>query len=430
MANASITTVQFVYKRVIDETIKNSRESFLNEGIEESVLQELRTLWESKVSATRAVEPALNPPDYIPRGQIYKYNYRNQPQPGIIGGRSISQGTNVAGSSGSYQSTNLSAFLPQSMQQPQTITARQQPLAMRQQPLAMRQQPLTVRQQPLAARPPSLLNMSGSSIPSSSTAPQFAQSVPFPSMGGVTTAEPSSAPQQFAPTIPFPSLSGVTTVTKKEFNDASNSIQVDGCSELPICSDASWERLETDKTSSDVKETTNNQTIARTSGKNNATYNSNSGKQKAAIHRVQQGGKRPQQRGRRVRGSCIVLQLDGGMDSDDDAGEFVDSEESEEEENEDTDEEIDVGVDRAGYDLPDDMDKPSSPVEDDEPLNSDDDDSADESVEFEKTDNVVVCLFDKISRTKNKWKLYLKEGVMNIAGKDHVFQKAIGDGEW
>ena len=35
---------QFVYKRVIDETIKNSRETFLNEGIEESVLQELRTV--------------------------------------------------------------------------------------------------------------------------------------------------------------------------------------------------------------------------------------------------------------------------------------------------------------------------------------------------------------------------------------------------
>lgn len=69
------------------------------------------------------------------------------------------------------------------------------------------------------------------------------------------------------------------------------------------------------------------------------------------------------------------------------------------------------------------------------------------------TDNVVVCQYDKvielifclkdpvlyyffnfftnqITRSRNKWKFYLKDGIMNIGGKDYVFQKSNGDAEW
>lgn len=38
--------------------------------------------------------------------------------------------------------------------------------------------------------------------------------------------------------------------------------------------------------------------------------------------------------------------------------------------------------------------------------------------------------FHQIHRSKNKWKFYLKDGVMSFEGKDHVFAKAIGDAEW
>jgi len=68
--------------------------------------------------------------------------------------------------------------------------------------------------------------------------------------------------------------------------------------------------------------------------------------------------------------------------------------------------------------------------EDEEPLNSGDDVSDEDPTELFETDNVVVCQYDKITRSRNKWKFHLKDGIMNLQGKDYVFQKAVGDAEW
>jgi transcription initiation factor TFIIA large subunit len=43
---------------------------------------------------------------------------------------------------------------------------------------------------------------------------------------------------------------------------------------------------------------------------------------------------------------------------------------------------------------------------------------------------VVVCQFDKITRARNKWKFQLKDGIMNLNGRDYVFQRATGEAEW
>lgn len=68
--------------------------------------------------------------------------------------------------------------------------------------------------------------------------------------------------------------------------------------------------------------------------------------------------------------------------------------------------------------------------QEEEPLCSDDDISDGDPAELFDTDNVVVCQFDKINRAKNKWKFYLKDGIMNLNGKDFVFQKCNGDADW
>ncbi|XP_039913932.1 TFIIA-alpha and beta-like factor isoform X4 [Hirundo rustica] len=65
-----------------------------------------------------------------------------------------------------------------------------------------------------------------------------------------------------------------------------------------------------------------------------------------------------------------------------------------------------------------------------DPLNSGDDVSEQDLADLFDTENVIVCQYEKIHRTKNKWKFYLKDGVMSIDGKDHVFAKATGDAEW
>lgn len=60
----------------------------------------------------------------------------------------------------------------------------------------------------------------------------------------------------------------------------------------------------------------------------------------------------------------------------------------------------------------------------DSEINSDldDDDSEDENVE---TDHLILCQYEKVSRIKNKWKCALRDGVINVNGKDYLFNKVL-----
>jgi transcription initiation factor TFIIA large subunit len=120
-------------------------------------------------------------------------------------------------------------------------------------------------------------------------------------------------------------------------------------------------------------------------------------------------------------------QLDG--QGGDDAG-------SSDEEDEEDDE---IGVPQNDDDDDDDVDDKTNGddyegKEDPDPLNSDDDltehGSPDSQSDLFDTEHVIVCQYDKITRIKNKWKFHLKDGVMNINGKDYLFSKANGDAEW
>ncbi|CAK7296429.1 TFIIA-alpha and beta-like factor [Vulpes lagopus] len=77
-----------------------------------------------------------------------------------------------------------------------------------------------------------------------------------------------------------------------------------------------------------------------------------------------------------------------------------------------------------------DNEDPQIDVVEEDPLNSGDDVSEQDVPDLFDTDNVIVCQYDKIHRSKNKWKFYLKDGVMCFGGRDYVFAKAIGDAEW
>uniref|UniRef100_A0A1E1XAK2 Putative transcription initiation factor iia subunit 1-like protein n=1 Tax=Amblyomma aureolatum TaxID=187763 RepID=A0A1E1XAK2_9ACAR len=110
-----------------------------------------------------------------------------------------------------------------------------------------------------------------------------------------------------------------------------------------------------------------------------------------------------------------VVQLDGVQDTSDE-------DEDEDEFNEDEEE--------GNEDGPQEDENEDGPQEEVEPLNSDDDVSDEEATENFEIDNVVVCQYDKISRSRNRWKFHFKDGIMNLQGKDYVFQKAVGDAEW
>ncbi|XP_063078193.1 transcription initiation factor IIA subunit 1-like [Engraulis encrasicolus] len=129
--------------------------------------------------------------------------------------------------------------------------------------------------------------------------------------------------------------------------------------------------------------------------------------QQVAPQQQQQQQQQPQQQQ-----PPMMLQVDGAGDT---SSEEEDEEEEEYDEDEDEDKDKDGGED--------------GQVEE-EPLNSEDDVSDEEDQELFDTENVVVCQYDKIHRSKNKWKFTLKDGIMNLNGRDYVFSKAIGDAEW
>lgn len=114
----------------------------------------------------------------------------------------------------------------------------------------------------------------------------------------------------------------------------------------------------------------------------------------------------------------IAVQLDG-------TGPTVSDDDDDEEDN-------DVDGNDAGGDMEDDDDDEGNDEgkEDPNPLCSDDDVSDDEPAELFETDNVIVCQYEKISRTKNKWRLTLKSGIMSINGRDYIFNKAVGEADW
>ncbi|NP_001082755.1 TFIIA-alpha and beta-like factor [Xenopus laevis] len=132
-----------------------------------------------------------------------------------------------------------------------------------------------------------------------------------------------------------------------------------------------------------------------------------------------------------------IIQVDGAGDtsSDEDLGNVRDLDENEFLGIIDTEdlkalEEDDTGSNEDSTSNSSDDEDPEIDVIEEDPLNSGDDVSEQEVPDLFDTDNVIVCQYDKIHRSKNKWKFYLKDGVMSFGGKDYVFSKAIGEAEW
>ncbi|KAM0283891.1 hypothetical protein ACHAQH_002273 [Verticillium albo-atrum] len=86
----------------------------------------------------------------------------------------------------------------------------------------------------------------------------------------------------------------------------------------------------------------------------------------------------------------------------------------------------------AQYDGEDDEEGPV--IADEDAINSDLDDSDDEKDDDEVDDeglgHIMLCMYDKVQRVKNKWKCVLKDGVLTVNGKEYVFHKATGEYEW
>lgn len=319
----SQVSVLKLYNSVVDDVIVGVRDCFLDDGVDEQVLQELKQLWKSKLVASGAMDPPPEPPmPHIPQPPVLQ-NFQKANGNNLLPKREI--GPQTSGQSGvehGAPAPNINhPVLDSNNKVPVQLTLPAQPSVPGSQPRSF-----TIQ------IPASALN--GNKLHQVLTGPIINATF--------------NLPHTLAATLLQQHINSVLACQQNEFDGGG-------------------------------------------------------------------GG----------RSGAAPLSLDGALDSSDDEGSNVGdgSEDAAGDDDEDED-----SVEEKAEEEEEERDEFGGPEE--EPLNSGDDVSDEEPGDMFDTDNVVVCQYDKITRTRNKWKFYFKDGIMNLAGKDYVFQKANGDAEW
>ncbi|KAJ2894226.1 transcription factor IIA subunit alpha [Coemansia aciculifera] len=122
------------------------------------------------------------------------------------------------------------------------------------------------------------------------------------------------------------------------------------------------------------------------------------------------------------RDRSAVSQLDGASDDEDD--------EDDEDDDNHASSNIDDSRHRPAPMTPFGSGKVENP---EDAINSDLDDSDEEDDtedNAEDSEHVILCQYEKVTRSKSKWKCVLRDGIMLINGRDYLFQKATGEFEW
>uniref|UniRef100_A0A4W5KAZ3 General transcription factor IIA, 1 n=1 Tax=Hucho hucho TaxID=62062 RepID=A0A4W5KAZ3_9TELE len=396
-SSANSNQVPKLYRSVIEDVINEVRELFLDEGVDEQVLMELKTLWENKLMQSKAVEGfnteeqvalqaaaqqqaqqaqqatqqaqtqqvVLPPQQQVTSWQSTRPTVTSAPQQQVIvQDPKILQHMSATGMSAATTAATLALPTGISPYQ-QLITSQGQILQVLRaangtQYIIQPQQQMVLQQQVLPQMQPG-----GGQAPVIQQVRPITQ-VLAPLQGGL--------PQVLAPLQGgLPQQTGVI-IQPQQVILTGNKVQ-------------------------------QNAQIMQMTGQPGQVQQIQ--QQVQQVQQVQ-GGAAPG--GPQQQQPPMMLQVDG-------AGDTSSEEEDEEEE---YDEEEDEEKEKDGED---------GQVEE-EPLNSEDDVSDEEDQELFDTENVVVCQYDKIHRSKNKWKFHLKDGIMNLNGRDYVFSKAIGDAEW
>lgn len=318
------TSVLRIYQEVIEEVISGVRELFIEEGVDEQVLQELRQTWETKLMASKAVQ-----------------NEQEEKQKR----QELTNATNgFAKAQQPVQQQQVVSTIPTQQVTPTIIETKMVPIQITLPPAPNSdagQRVLTI-QVPATA-------LQGNQLQKVLTGPVITATMSLPANIASSLLQQhvnaAFSSQQATPTVTLVNKSVIQT-------DGSND---DDTIEVEFILPKKWRK------------------------------------------------------------KALLRQIDGPLDTSDDDDDGSDD-------NDDDD------------DLDDDKDEEDQEMEDEggeeEPLNSEDDVTDDDPTDLFDTDNIVVCQYDKIIRNRNKWKFYLKDGIMNLNGQDYVFQKANGDAEW
>nr|CAH7763680.1 unnamed protein product [Callosobruchus chinensis] len=387
------TSVLRIYQEVIDDVIIGVRELFLEDGVDEQVLLELKQTWESKLMASKAVQ----------NEQEEKAKKQEQQH---------------AASNGFPKVANNAV--------PQSIPVQQQPT---QQPIAPQiQQIVETKQVPIQITLPPQPGTDGSQrvltiqVPASALQGNQLQKVLTGPVITATMGLPVSIASSLLQQHVNAALSSQQQAQVQQPTVVKTVGQTDGtcdddgagCSQ--VRNDKQLENILTKKLAQidgmdddDSDDGYSIEIIVPTVRRN----------RKGAA--VSASGPSCSKRAARSRPAPSRLapppaQCDGAADTSDD--------------DDDASDDADADDDDPDDDKQDDDDEMEDEGGEEEPLNSEDDVTDDDPADLFDTDNIVVCQYDKIIRNRNKWKFYLKDGIMNLNGQDYVFQKATGDAEW
>ncbi|CAH0554353.1 unnamed protein product [Brassicogethes aeneus] len=328
------SSVLKIYQDVMEDVISGVRDIFLEEGVDENVLQELKQLWDTKLIASRAV-----------------HNEEEKKKPEIVSSNGYPKQQQVVAPQQQH-------IIPQQMQVVQTKMVPIQ-ITLPPQPGTDNGQRVLTIQVPHTA-------LQDNQLQKVLTGPVITATMGLP-------ANIACSVLQQHVNAAFASQQSVTIVNKSV-------IQTDGAQ--------------------DDDEDIEIEFILPVPSKKIKEKKSKTPKKSKAVPKAST--------------SKTLFQTDGPLDTSDD--------------------DDDASNDDDDDDLDDDKDEEDQEMEDEggeeEPLNSEDDVTDDDPSDLFETDNIVVCQYDKIIRNRNKWKFYLKDGIMNLSGQDYVFQKANGDAEW
>ncbi|XP_015674462.1 TFIIA-alpha and beta-like factor [Protobothrops mucrosquamatus] len=475
------------YKSVIDDVIEGVRDVFVEEGVDEQILKELKRRWEMKVMQSKATEGFFYHSHVLPQFTLHlPSSFQALQTTGVTAGRGMRQFTNstipaVAAELESSQSSgailSLTSGLTYPIQMPPGVTlqtasghlykvnmpvvvtqttgggtAIQTPLQqifqqVGKQSLVPQLAPVNIIQ----ANTSSLQEISnGSLLTSKPAVPQHlkmgdkdllgataatlkaTRSQGEGAIGTLVSLKPSSSlqtPQIAITTLPVAKSSGADNLRPREAREVISS----GGGQLSV-------NLEQPPDSDDIIEL-----IIMGNDLDDTALLSD----ETSLSLVEELDTSVQMESDLLAQKNIsndleeIIQLDGTSDllpkaeiesprdgEDEELVGIIDAEDLKVLDEEEEEEGENSTSDNQSLNSASDADESSVDIVEEDPLNSGDDVSEQETPDVFDTDNIIVCQYDKVQRSKNRWKFYLKDGVMCFGGKDYIFSKAIGDAEW
>nr|XP_055026614.1 TFIIA-alpha and beta-like factor [Misgurnus anguillicaudatus] len=410
LSNAN--TLAKLYLSIIDDVMESVREMFYDEGIDERVLENLRQLWESKVVQSKAVEGLIkdsNPSSFVLQLPGNYTQTLNKPTVVIPAAQNMQNFTSKANNCSSVTTFSLPPGITYPVQIPAGVTLQTASGHFYKVNVPVM---VTRGAQHVLTRPAQTSNpapVAHGIVAQLSTACH-----PAPSACPVSDKTPSPLTTEALSDKPLPSLS-----------ESQSEFTLDGIDFSPepvdmstssICTPQLPQGQHSDFSSSyaqdliemPLKEPERSSVLSIESA-----ASSNMPTKDAKLEMMEL------QTDLNFNELVNIPQLDGVANS---------SSDTEDEDNDDDDDlglvgenEL-LGLINANED--------EEEEEEEDPLNSGDDVSEQDIPEIFDTENIIVCQYDKIHRSKNRWKFYLKDGVMCYGGKDYVFSKAVGEAEW